>query len=263
MLKAKSIGKIFFALGAMALIISSCSKDEKDPIVGGQELSQTEVKTILESDDYAKSLDAIISEVYFNDSSSGKSNDCYVATYTDTGFSIMFENCTVDGTENVNGTLSAVYTSEGNTISYAVTWDNFSFGGITLNGTRNYVLGSDNEQGSIAFSVTSEMSVTLADESVISETGTKEVTLTFGDSFENTVYTLSGNWTVLAGGHTYKVTVNNTLEGNLACEYLVQGVMTVEKSGLVVIVDFGDGECDDTAIAEYPDGTEEEISLKD
>jgi len=263
MFSVKSIGRSFVLLSAMALVVSSCSKDDKDPIVEDQQLSQTEVKTILESDDYAKSFDTIISEVYNIDSSSGKSNNCYVAEYTDTGFSIMFENCTVDGTDNVNGTLSAVYTSDGNTISYTVTWDDFLFGDIKLDGTRSYTLGSDSEQGSIEFAVTSNMTVTLADESVISETGTKEVSLTFGDSLENTVYTWAGNWTVVAGGHTYKVTVDNTLEGNLACAYLVQGVMTVEKSGLIVIVDFGNGECNDAAIVEYPDGTEEEISLKD
>jgi len=263
MLNAKSIGKLFLALSAMALVVSSCSKDDKDPIVVDQELSQTEVKTILESDDYAKSFDSIISEVYFNDSSSGKSNDCYVAEYTDTGFTIAFNNCTVDGTENVTGTLSAVYTSSGEAISYIVTWSEFVYGDITLNGSRDYALGQGMNEGSIEFSVTSDMTVTLADESVISETGTKEVSITFGDSFENTVYTLGGNWTVIANGNTYKVNVGTTLEGNLACDYLVQGVMTVEKNGLIVTVDFGDGTCDDAAVVKYPDGTEENISLKD
>lgn len=263
MFSAKSIGKSVLLFGAMALVIVGCSKDDKDPIVEDQTLSKTEVKTILESDDYAKSFDTIISEVHFNDSSSGKSNDCYVTTYTDTGFSIAFENCTVEGTSNVNGTLSAVYTSEGDTISYMVTWDDFSFGDITLNGTRSYSLGSSMQEGSIEFTVTSDMTVKLADDSVISETGTKEVGITFGDSFENTVYTLGGNWTVSANGNTYKVIVNTTLEGNLACEYLVEGIMTVEKNGLVMGVDLGDGECDDVATLEYPDGTKEEISLKD
>jgi len=263
MIKAKSIGKSLIVFGAMALVISSCSKDDKDPIVEDQQLSQTEVKTILESDDHSKSFDTIISEVYFNDSSSGKSNDCYVAEYTDTGFTIEFENCTVDGTENVNGTLSAVYTSDGETISYSVTWDDFVFGDIKLDGTRSYTLGSGMEEGSIEFTVTSDMTVTLADESVISETGTKEFSLTFGDGLENSIYTIGGNWTVIAGGHTYKVNVGTTLEGNLACKYLVKGIMTVEKSGLIVTVDFGDGECDDKAVVGYPDGTEEEISLKD
>lgn len=264
MFRVKLITKSFLLFGAMALIISSCSKDDKDPVVEDQELSQTEVKTILDSDEYMKSFDSVISDAYFNTSTSGKSSneDCHVAEYTDTGFTITFENCPLNG-NNANGTLSAVYTSEGDTISYTVTWDDFVHGDIKFNGTRNYVIGSNMSEDSISFSVTSDITVTLADESVISESGTKTVTLTIGDSLETTIFTLAGSWTVQADGNTYKVGVGSTLEGNFACGYLVKGVMTVEKNGLVIGVNLGDGECDDVATLEYPDGTKEDISLKD
>ena len=39
--------------------------------------------------------------------------------------------------------------------------------------------------------------------------------------------------------------------------------MELSKNGLEVNVDFGDGTCDDIALLVYPDGTTEEISLKD
>jgi len=264
MFSAKKIGKSLLLCCAMALVISSCSKDDKDPVVEDQELSQTEVKTILDSDEYMKSFDSVISDAYLNNSSSGKSTneDCHVAEYSDTGFTITFENCPLNGS-NANGTLSAVYTSEGDTISYTVTWDDFIYGDIKFNGTRSYVIGSNMNENSLSFSVTSDITVTLADESVVSESGTKTVTLTIGDSLETTVFTLAGSWTVMADGNTYKVGVGSTLEGNFACGYFVSGVMTVEKNGLVVGVDLGDGECDDVATIEYPDGTEEVISLKD
>ena len=38
--------------------------------------------------------------------------------------------------------------------------------------------------------------------------------------------------------------------------------MSLNKNGLNVTVDFGDGTCDDLATLTYPDGTMEEISLK-
>lgn len=258
----KSILKSILLLATVALIAVGCSKDEKDPVVEEQNLSQTEVKTILAADDFSKSFDNIISTVYFNDSNSGKSNECYVTTYTDTGFSISFDNCTLDGVENVTGTLSAVYTSVGDTISYTVTWDNVVYGDMTIAGTRDYTISSET-QGAVVFTVTSNMTMTEVDGSVVAETGARDIAFTIGDSFENTTYSISGNWTVTADGNTYKVTVVNDLEGNLACAYLVYGVMDVEKNGLEVTVDLGNGECDDKAIVEYPDGTEEEISLKD
>ncbi|MGI9552091.1 MAG: hypothetical protein ACR2MT_12890 [Aurantibacter sp.] len=264
MLRVRPIGKSILLFGAMALVIISCSKDNSDPINEDQKLSQTEVKTILDSDDYSSSLDTIISDVYLNDSSSSKgSNDCYVAEYTDTGFVIVFENCNVNGTDNVNGTLTAVYTSEGETVSFIVTWDDFYYGDIKLDGTRSYTLGANMDQSTISFSVTSDIDVTLADESVISENGTKTFALTVGNSLEDSVYTLEGNWTVEANGNTYKVIVSSSLHGNLACGYLNEGVMSVEKNGLVVTVDFGDGSCDDKASVKYPNGATEEVDLKD
>jgi len=265
MLSVRPFGKSILLFGAMALVIISCSKDDSDPLTEDQKLSQTEVKTILDSDDYSSSLDTIISDVYMNDSTSGKSssNECYVAEYTDTGFTIAFENCSVGDTDNVNGLLTAVYTSEGETISFVVTWTDFYYGDVKLDGTRGYTLGSNMDQNTISFTVTSDIDVTLADESVVSENGTKTFSLTFGDSFESSVYTIEGNWTVHADGHTYKVIVGTNLEGNLACGYLTNGLMTVEKSGLVVSIDFGDGTCDDNATVEYPNGATEDVSLKD
>ncbi|MEO9892544.1 hypothetical protein [Aurantibacter sp.] len=260
-MKAKSICKLLFVFGSMALI-TSCSDDDKDVVVEEQELSQTEVKTILESDSYAKSFDNIISSVYQNEGNSGKTDECYVAEYSDTGFTIEFDNCTVEGTSNVTGTLSAVYTSTGDTISYTATWTDFNFGGIILNGTRSYTMGSETDN-SITFSATSDFSATLGNGSIITEKGTKEIGITFGSSLETSIYTLDGSWTVTADGLTYVVTVDDTIEGNLACSYLNEGSMTVEKSGLLVAVDFGDGECDDMATVEYPNGDTEEISLRD
>ncbi|MRH99420.1 hypothetical protein GH721_02645 [Kriegella sp. EG-1] len=260
-MKTKSICKLLFVFGSMALI-SSCSDDEKDVVVEEQELSQTEVKTILESDTYAKSFDNIISSVYNNEGSSGKTDECYVAEYSDTGFTIEFDNCTVEGTSNVTGTLTAVYTSTGDEIAYTATWTDFNFGGTLLNGTRSYSISSETDN-SISFSATSDFSATLANGSIIKEKGTKEIGITFGSSLETSIYTLDGSWTVTADGLTYVVAVDDTIEGNLACSYLNKGSMTVEKSGLIVDVDFGDGECDDIATVQYPNGDTEEVSLRD
>jgi hypothetical protein len=38
--------------------------------------------------------------------------------------------------------------------------------------------------------------------------------------------------------------------------------MTIDKNGLTIGVNFGDGTCDDIALVTYPNGVEEEITLK-
>jgi len=71
------------------LVILSCS-DETET-AEDVELTSTELKTILETDDVSGSVDTVLSDLYINNSASGKSaknNDCYNAEYTDTGYTV-------------------------------------------------------------------------------------------------------------------------------------------------------------------------------
>ena len=111
--------------------------------------------------------------------------------------------------------------------------------------------------------MTSDMSVTLPDATVVSETGTKTIGIVFDELLENASLTIDGEWVVTVDGDTYSVNVTDLLETNIGCEYIAKGVMLLAKNGLQVSVDFGDGTCDDTAVLGYPDGTEEEFTLKD
>ena len=248
----------------ISLFAFSCSDDEG--LMDNETLTQTELKTILESDDVSGAADTALSELYMNNGSAGKSaknNDCYTAEYSDTGFTATFNNCVLNGTDNVNGTVTVAYNLESETASYTATYTDFYVGTIKINGTRTYVLSGNSDENSVSFAVTSTMSLEMENGETISEDGTKIFTVTFGDSLETSTLTIDGNWTLNVDNDTYKVNVNNTLEGNFACAYLTTGVMTVEKNGLIVTVSFGDGSCDDLATLIYPNGAEEEISLKD
>ncbi|MEK6153834.1 hypothetical protein WIW50_11265 [Flavobacteriaceae bacterium 3-367] len=248
------------------LLAISCSSDKEDAIGDQAVLSQAELQQILNTDELAGVADDIVTGLFMNSSNAltGKTNpDCYVAEYSDTGFSVTFTNCAVDGNENVNGTVMVTYTSEGETLSFTTTFDNFSVDGIEINGTRSYVFEGLVDQEAFTFTVTSDMTITLADGTVIDETGSKTFGFSFGDTLETSVFTIDGNWTVSIDENTYAVMVDTTLEGNLACDYLTSGVMQVSKNGLAVSVDFGDGSCDNIATIIYPDGTTEEVELDD
>ena len=251
-------------IGILSVIAYSCSDDQG--MMEQESLSQTELKTILESDDISSVADTALSELYMNNSSTGKyakNNDCYSAEYSDTGFTATFNNCVLNGTDNVNGIVTVAYNVINEAASYTATYTDFYVGTIKVNGTRTYVLGGNSDESSISFSVTSEMSLEMEDGETISESGTKTFTVTFGDSLETSTLNIDGNWTLNVNGNTYKVNVTDTLEGNFGCAYLTTGIMTVDKNGLAVTVNFGDGSCDDLANLIYPNGVEEEISLKD
>jgi hypothetical protein len=250
------------AFSLMVLGFSSCSTDgELDP---EQQLSQAELKTILESDDISGAADTVLADLFINDGASGKSApDCHVAEYTDTGYVVTFNNCVLNGTDNANGSLTVVYGTEQETASFTATFDGFYVGEVELNGSRNYTFNGNVEQNSYSFSVSSQMTATMADGTEIAENGTKIFGITFGETFESTIFTIEGNWTLVVDGNTYAVEVNDALQGNLVCAHLVSGTMDISKNGLEVTVDFGDGSCDDIATIIYPNGATEDVSLDD
>lgn len=257
-LKTIGIFTLVFAL------FNSCSEDA-NPIGTDQELAPTELQTILTTDEAAGTVDNALAELFAGSAQAGKSaksaNDCYSAEYTDTGFVATFNNCVLNGTENVNGTLTVTYEVGNETAAFTATYEDFYVGTIKLNGTRAYQLDSNVQQNTISFTVTSNMTVEMEDESVITETGTKTFAFTFGENLGDSSFSLSGNWTVTADGNTYAIETVDPLEVGFNCEHLTSGSMNVSKNGLEVIVDFGDGECDEVATLTYPDGTTEEINL--
>ncbi|MEZ4810914.1 MAG: hypothetical protein R2819_11205 [Allomuricauda sp.] len=243
-------------------LFQSCSEDAKSE--NDQELTQAELKTIMETDDITSVADNALAELFADGGNSGKSaktNECYNAEYSETGFVATFNNCVLNGTDNVNGTLTVTYEVGNESASFTATYEDFYVGTIKINGTRSFVIDGNTDQNSISFSVTSNVSVELEDGSTVSENGTKTFEFTFGASLQESTFSISGNWTVQAGGNTYAVETVDDLQGNLSCANLTSGSMVVSKNGLAITVDFGDGECDNKAVLIYPNGATEEITL--
>jgi len=223
------------------------------------------VKTVLEIDEVSSAADDIVRDL-FNQGESGKTakdGTCYQAEYSETGYSVTFENCSVEEKgEILNGSLSVVYGKEGDSFAYAVTFDDLMVGEFGIDGTRSFAFSTEQEN-SIVFDVTSDMTITMADGEEISEKGSKTFAIVWGEEFGDGKLTLDGEWIVKADGHTYSVSVPELLEADFGCEYVGKGLMMLNKNGLEVSVDFGDGSCDDIAELGYPDGTKENISLKE
>lgn len=253
--------RIAFSLTLSALVLASCSDDAEDNGAIEQELTQTEVQSILETDEVTSVVDNALAELYSANTTTSKSatsNECYSAEYTETGFTATFNNCVLNTTENINGTLTVTYGLEGSTASYTATYEDFFVGNIRINGTRTYTLMGSDLETSVAFSITSNISIQFEDGASVSENGTKTYAIVFEEG-QDTLWNLSGNWTVQVDGNTYAI--SGDVSKNLICEYWTQGTMAVNKNGLGIDVDFGDGTCDDQATVIYPNGATEQISL--
>lgn len=255
----------FVAIAVASLLIFSCNKEDGESLEQDEQVSQTELKTILETDDRSSVADQVVADL-FNANSSGqtaKTNECYEAVYTDTGFSVTFTNCSIDDVDNVDGTLTVVYGQETDNHAFAVTYNNLKVGTASVDGTRTFTLVGNEQESAVAFNITSEMTLTLGDGSQISEKGNKTFAFIFGETLGDGKLTIDGDWMVKANGNTYTIDVTQLLEASFGCQYIGKGLMTLNKNGLQVSVDFGDSTCDDVASVIYPDGTKEEISLKD
>ena len=249
-----------FACLSVFIFLLSCSDDADDNQTIEGELTQTEVQTILETDEVTSSVDQILSDFYFDNGATSKefSNDCYSVEYLDNGFVATFNNCALNETENVNGTLNITYGIGESSATYTATFEDFFVGTIKVNGTRTFTLTGSEEANSLSFSITSNVSLEFEDGETISENGTKTFAIVFEEG-EDTLWNLSGNWTVQLDGNTY--TISGNVSTNFICEYWTQGTMNISKNGLAVDVDFGDGTCDDQAVLTYPNGATQNITL--
>ena len=253
---------LIFLMALTLFGIQSCSKDaERLDTPEEARLSQADLQTLMETDQYTGAVDDILAELFQNgNGASGKFADdsCYQATYTETGFTVVFGNCVLNQTDEINGTLEVVYNT--GTASFTATYTGFFVGAAEVNGTRTFTL-SESGQNGFSFSVESQMTVALADGRVIQESGVRTLDFQFGETLSEITFGISGSWEVSVDGTTYAVSVSSPLSGNLGCAYLVEGIMDISKNGLQVSVDFGDGSCDNTVTVIYPNGATEEVSL--
>ncbi|WP_405414758.1 hypothetical protein [Maribacter sp. Asnod1-A12] len=239
----------------------SCSDD--NTVNEEVSLTQSDLKAVLEIDEITNGVDLALFNLNTNAESTGKSYsfDCYSAVYSETGYVATFNNCVLNGTENVNGELTVTYNLEDQSGSFTVSYDDFYIGDVKINGSRSFAFTSNIDSSAITFAVTSDMIAEMEDGSIISDNGVRATTLIFGEV--TTTSSITGNWTVQYKGNTYNVTVNNALTSAIICSYVSGGDMDLTKNGLTVNVDFGDSTCDDIAMLTYPNGVVEEITLED
>lgn len=242
----------------------SCSKDaEMDLMSDGAELTQTELRTILEADSYTGLMDEVVMDlIEKNGATPAKiaDEDCYEINYTESGFRAEFGNCVLNTTENVNGVLDVTFSESLGNTSFTVNYSGFFVGAVELSGTRIIEISHSGETN-IDLVVQSDMTVVLPEGTVLTEKGTKALQIKLGNTLESSSFGLTGNWTVSNGFATYAVDIREPLLGNLGCSYAVTGLMNIEKNGLEIGVSFGDGACDNEVTLIYPNGAREILEL--
>src|SRR5690606_16361833 len=199
----------------------SCSEDNMPP--EGERLTQAELQTIMSIDEIAGIADDAIADLYNGNTAKtpvAKDNDCYSAEYSDNGFVATFNNCVLNGTDDINGTVTVSYATGEGSATFTATYEDFYVGTTQINGTRTYSLATGSEEDTGSFTVTIVMTVVFEDGSTVSYSGSKTVTIGYNETDEVLSLSIEVDWAVEHDEHTYAVKWVEDLEENTYFAYL-------------------------------------------
>nr|WP_299389449.1 hypothetical protein [Allomuricauda sp.] len=272
-------------LGAL-LLVASCSDEEN--ATDGLTESATEVMTAAElqysdeSEMISEEVTTIAEDVYATDEilltskSDYKSNhlpDCVTisteVTDTTREKTIDFgEGCELPNGNVLSGIIHMSYAKdmEAATKSISLTLEDFTFNGVAVAGSADILRVRSNEngnpQGTANASFTAEWPE--GDTASFEGTRTREWIEGYGSGhWGDNVFLITGKRTYVGReGNEFIKEIITPLRREMACRFIVSGVLEITRNDNTASLDFGDGTCDSTGILTQPDGTEEEIFLR-
>lgn len=285
----KSLKKMNFAgIVLLAfLFFVSCDKDESTD-VGDDQFAQEEsfetadLQASDESEMISEEIMSIGEEVYATDEilSTSKGSyhsdflpDCVTITTVITSTSKEKTIDFGDGCELPNGNVLSgiIYLSyfkdmelAMNTLSLSL--ESFTFNGVAVEGGATIERMRSNDNGNPQSDAVAEFSAEWPDGNTASFTGnrTREWIEGFGSGFwGDNVFLITGKGTYVGpAGNVFVKEVIESLRREMACRFIVSGVMEISRNDETASLDFGDGSCDAVGILTYPNGESKEIFLR-
>lgn len=265
-----------------AVVISSCNKDASDEVIVDQEnFDVQELKASDEAELITEEVLNVGEDVYAADelsfSNKGYTSDflpdCVTITTVITSTSKEKTIDFGDGCELPNGNVLSgiIYLSylkdtdvPMNTLSMSL--ENFTFNGVAVEGSATVERVRSNENGNPQSDASASFNATWPDGSTASFTGnrTREWIEGYGSGFwGDNVFLISGSATYTGPlGNVFMKETITPLRRELACRFIVSGVLEISRNDATASLDFGDGACDAVGILTYPDGSTEEIFLR-
>ena len=283
----KSLLILLFMIGG--LIVTSCennnSEDLEEALNGS--LSEEETITLVESDDISDEIDNIIEDFLLEDfdglnkeeasksieKTIGGRPDCVTRTIVENSNMMTVtldfeENCTLPNGHVLNGQIILTYEKgdDANTKTITKTFNEFSFNNVTIEGVNVILRTKSNENGNPQSIKTIDVLHTWADGETISKKGTKTrewiqgyQTKTWGDN----VFLITGNWTSsFKDGGVCSANIDLALRREMACRFIVSGILRIDKGLISGTLNYGDGSCDNLAVFTDSNGNETERNLR-
>jgi len=269
-----------------SILLTSCEQksssidDETLGIDLANVITQTEV------DDISEGIDDIIDNTSFDFTSNvvekgsdTKTNDeqaflpdCVTITKVITSNSKKVTldygaGCTTKNENYLSGKIiiEMKYNTEEKSIYIDYSFDNFYFNSKKVEGEVHKYKIRINENGNPEATINRDIKITWEDDSFVAIIGERkrEWVEGFGSGlWGDNVFLITGSWALTQkDGATSIATVIEPLKRKMVCTFLVSGIVEIQKNDRKIVLDYGDGTCDDLAIATI-NGVDREIHLK-
>ncbi|AKA35716.1 hypothetical protein [Flagellimonas lutaonensis] len=267
------------------MVFVSCSKNEssvEEDLNSEEVITSTELNYSDEAELISEEVVAVAEDVYATDEISETSKfgyasdflpDCVtittVVTSTTKEKTIDFgEGCELPNGNVLGGIIHLSYEKdmEAVTKTLALSLENFTFNGVSVEGGADILRQRANENGNPQGTANADFSATWPDGTNASFAGTRtrEWIEGYGSGFwGDNVFLITGNATFTGKqGNVFSKEIIVPLRREMACRFLVSGVLEISRNDATASLDFGDGSCDAKGLLTYPDGTSKEVFLR-
>ncbi len=273
--------KLLLFLVVGSFLFTSCNNS--DNIDLSEPISADETNIFVEADNISDEVNNVIDDFFVEESLGARSEDnnprdisslgCMTRTVVVEGTIKTVTLDFGDGCELPNGTVLSgkiilvhAVDTDVKSLTITYTFENFYFNELNIEGENTVVRVRENENGNPQSTLTVNMKITWPDGEFASRRGTKVRewiegydTRTFGDN----VFLITGNWTTtFKNGTILSATIIEPLRREMACRFIVSGVVELQKNNRNGSLNFGDGRCDNKAIFTNEEGEEFEITLR-
>ena len=273
--------KLFMFLAIGSLFVTSCQKS--DGVVTTNPITEAETIALVESDDVTDDVNNIIDDYLIeNEGMSARSTEdskynplltCVTRTIvmTDTTKVVTLdfgEGCELPNGNIISGKIIMSYAVDTSVASFTVnyTFENFYFNDLSVEGENTLVRVRENENGNPQSTLTMDIKVTWPDGEFALKQGTKVREWIEGvetRDWSDNIFLITGNWAVtFKDGTVVSANITTPLRREMACRFIVSGVVELQKVQTSGTLDFGDGTCDDIATFTDENGVVSEITLR-
>ena len=278
----KKVRKFVVLMLMGALMLNSCSNEgTENTIVPDDSESLIEARQSGEIDVFSEGVSAVIEEVYTKDELLSNSRtfdvvsylpDCVtittVVTATSKEKTIDFgEGCELPNGHVLKGIIYMSYQKDMTALTkeISVSFQNFYINDVNIEGAKSVFRERTNTNNNPQSTFNVDIVVTWPDGSYASRVGVKvrEWIEGYGSgNWGDNVFLITGNrTTIFRNGNIRVGEVIQALRRELSCNFLVSGIINLQRNNNVVTLDFGDGLCDNEAVVTLPDGTTHIIYL--